>query len=336
MGKITGKVIMLLGGVLLLAAAAALATPPAQKALPEDLFSVTFPDEQHGWACGRFGVVLHTADAGRTWVRQETGIDYTLSSISFPDEHNGWAVGSEGTILHTADGGRTWVKQACPVQYYLMGVHFATPKEGWVVTERTTILHTTDAGKTWQVQFSDMDYILKGVSFADAKNGWAVGEYGYVYKTADGATWTKQAGHFGISDETGEIVAGNYLFGVFAESPTTAWAVGIDSYVTKTEDGGKTWKVLTLPIPKVNLYAVASKKGLVAICGEGLFILSRDGGSTWSSPVFTPQIRYGWLYGVAPRGPGFVTVGWEGAVYEGSQTFVSRGRENYATNDTAR
>lgn len=290
----------------------------ASRGLTEDLFSVTFPTEKDGWACGRWGTVLHTADGGKTWEYQETGTDYTLSSISFVDNRHGWAVGDEGVIIHTKDGGKTWSKQKSAVSYFLMGVHFADAQSGWIVTERTTILHTKDGGKTWKKQFSDLDYILKGVSFSDEKNGWAVGEYGFIYHTEDGgATWKKQAGEFGISEETGELVAGNFLFGVFAESPRRAWAVGIDGYVTRTADGGKTWTRVNVPVPKVHLYSVASSKtGMIAIGGDGMFIWSRDSGATWKNPEFTPPIKYGWIYGLALRGAAdLVAVGLNGAVY---------------------
>jgi len=199
-----------------------------------------------------------------------------------------------------------------------MGVHFADTRNGWIVTERTTILHTEDGGKTWKKQFSDLDYILKGVSFSNEKNGWAVGEYGFIYHTEDGGvTWKKQAGECGISEETGELVGGNFLFGVFAESPQKAWAVGIDGYATRTTDGGRTWHRVNVPAPRVNLYSVISNKtGAIAIGGDGIFLWSRDGGATWQGPEFRPPIKYAWIYGVAPRGAAdFAAVGLEGAVY---------------------
>ncbi len=289
----------------------------AQVRLKEDLFSVTFPTDNEGWACGRFGAILHTSDGGKTWMRQDTQTDYTLSSIHFTDNKNGWAVGDEGTIIHTKDGGKTWVKQKSPVSYFLMGVHFATSQKGWIVTERTHVLYTKDGGTTWEVQFNDVDFILKSVSFADDQNGWAVGEYGFIYHTTDGgATWKKQAGDFGISMETGEITAGNFLFDVFAASSNSAWAVGIDGFVTRTEDGGKTWKQVNVPVPKVNLYSVVSNKaGAVAICGDGVFV-SSDNGRAWQSSHFNPSVAYNYLYGLSPRGSrAFAVVGGEGAIY---------------------
>ena len=172
-----------------------------QQEMSEDLLSVSFPTEKEGWACGRWGTVLHTADGGKTWMLQPSGTENTLVSIYFVDPQNGWAVGEEGTILHTADGGKTWEKQKSPVPFYLMKVYFVTPLKGWIVGERTHILSTVDGGKTWNIQFKDEDFILKSVSFCDELHGWAVGEYGFIYHTKDGgANWMKQAGHFDISE----------------------------------------------------------------------------------------------------------------------------------------
>jgi photosystem II stability/assembly factor-like uncharacterized protein len=89
----------------------------AQQKISEDLFSVTFPSEKEGWACGRLGSIIHTSDGGKAWIRQNSGVNLTLTSIHFVDTRNGWAVGDEGAILHTSDGGKTWEKQKSPVPF---------------------------------------------------------------------------------------------------------------------------------------------------------------------------------------------------------------------------
>jgi photosystem II stability/assembly factor-like uncharacterized protein len=289
-----------------------------QQELDEDLLSVSFPTEKEGWACGRWGTVLHTADGGKTWTLQSSGTENTLVSIYFVDRQNGWAVGEEGTILHTADGGKTWKKQKSPVPFYLMKVYFVTPLKGWVVGERTHILSTVDGGETWAIQFKDEDFILKSVSFCDELHGWAVGEYGYIYYTKDaGVTWKKQAGHFDISEETGTVEGGNFLFDVTAVNPQTVWAVGIDGYVIRTLDGGRTWKEVETGAPKTQLFCVASNRaGTVLIGGNGMVLISTDNGETWKNPTFEPPIVYGWLYDLAQRGSSeFVAVGWGGSIY---------------------
>jgi hypothetical protein len=289
-----------------------------QNKLSHDLFSVSFPTDKDGWACGRWGTILRTTDGGATWTRQVSGTDYTLTSISFADPVHGWAVGDGGTILSTKDGGTTWTKQQSPVPSFLLGVHFVNTQKGWIVTERTTILHTADGGKTWKVQFKDEDYLLKSVSFCDEKNGWVAGEYGLIYHTTDGGTtWTKQAGGFGFSEKTGDLVAGNILFTIITVNPKTAWAVGIDGYVTKTIDGGATWTQIEKGIPKVHLFGITSGGGNIVIGGKALLLIGSDGGAGFKAPTaIEPPITYGYIYRITPRGnKGFVAVGKEGWIY---------------------
>lgn len=319
----------------------AIETVSARQEIADDLFDVSFPTENDGWACGRWGAVIHTVDGGRTWARQNSGTDYTLAGISFVDAQNGWAVGDHGTIIHTTDGGKTWAPQAppritlagsagwqgrggtaavenVPLAFFLMGVHFATAEKGWIVTERTHVLFTENGGETWTVQFSDEDFILQDVSFCDAQNGWAVGEYGYVYHTADGGrNWEYQAGIFDFSDETGDIIGGNYLFGVTAVDPDTAWAVGIDGYVTRTRDGGTTWEPVKNGFPKTHLFGVAAgQNGVVVIGGRSALLVSVDGGNSFRAAATEPPITYGWLFGFASRGnKGYAAVGKSQWVY---------------------
>lgn len=284
-----------------------------------DLFSVTFPSETQGWACGRFGTILHGTDGGAKWTAQKSGTRRTLTQIHFVDTRNGWAVGDKGTILHTADGGQHWLPQESPVDLFLMGVHFVDAEKGWAVGERTTIVHTADGGKTWQVQFSGEDYYLKRVSFCDDQNGWAVGEFGYTYHTVDGgAHWVHQAGFFSISEETGRIEGDIFRFDVLAVDPMTAWVVGIDGYVRKTLDGGDTWQAPTPAgsLPKQQIFAIASARSRVFIGGNRLLLASSDGGRTFNAPDVQPPVTYGWIYDIGPRGSaGFVAVGKGGWIY---------------------
>ena len=290
-----------------------------QQKIYDDLFSASFPTEKDGWASGRWGCILHTADGGKTWIRQNTGTDLTLSSVFFVDPKNGWAVGEEGIIIHTGDGGKTWEKQKSPVPLFHMKTFFISPLKGWIVSEQTHILYTEDGGKTWSIQFKDQDAILKSVSFCDALNGWAVGEYGYIYHTRNGGkTWEKQGGSFGISEKTGDLEGENFLFDVVAADPQTAWAVGVDGYVIKSIDGGKTWKEIPTGAPKAQLFGVGNdpKTGMIVIGGNGVLLVSLDKGKTWKMPEADPPITYDWIYEVARRGDaGFLLVGGGGMMY---------------------
>jgi photosystem II stability/assembly factor-like uncharacterized protein len=284
----------------------------------DDLFSVAFPTEQEGWVCGRWGTVLHTEDGGKTWTRQKTPTDYTLTSICFTDPRNGWAVGDGGTIIRTGDGGGSWTRQESPVNLVLMGVCFVNAQKGWAVGERTIILCTEDAGNTWKIQFQDEDFILKSISFCDPQTGWAAGEYGYIYHTMDsGRSWSKQAGEFHFTEEGSDVAGGNFLFDVLAETPMRAWVVGIDGYVARTSDGGKTWERLSGGFPSTQLFTVAvDSNGTIVIGGNGALLMGHGNGDSFSVPEVRPPVTYGWIYGICLRGSsGFAAVGREGSVY---------------------
>jgi photosystem II stability/assembly factor-like uncharacterized protein len=286
-----------------------------------DLLSVFFLNEKEGWACGRWGTILFTSDGGKRWDPQKSNADYTLTDIHFIDAKNGWAVGDQGLIIHTKDGGATWEKQESPVTSYLMGVQFVSRSKGWIVTERTTILHTNDGGVTWRVQFKDEDFILRSLSFCDDQNGWAVGEYGFTYHTSDGGnTWEHQAGEYKLSWETMSMEGGNFLFDVIAVDPKTAWVVGIDGYVARTEDGGENWIQVVDGIPKRHLFGVTSDAiGNIFICGDNALLRKSSGLSRFENLKAVPDITYSWLFRLAPRGTkGLVTIGKNGWIYAGN------------------
>ncbi len=308
--KVVTTIFCLLAPLLLLAA------QPSK--VRHDLLSVNFPTDNDGWACGRWGTILHTADGGKTWSAQKSGTEYTLTGIHFIDPKNGWAAGDQGTILHTKDGGATWVAQKSPVPYFLMAVQFVNQRKGWIATERTTILATDDGGATWRVQFKDQDFILRGISFCDENNGWAVGEYGFIYHTDNGGkTWRRQAGEYSLSIETMEMKGGNFLFGAIAVNPKTAWVAGIDGYVARTGDGGSTWAPVAAGIPKKHVFGVVSdKEGNVIVAGDALLLKKAAGKEGFSPVKVEPPTTYDWLYRIAPRGSsGFVAVGKEGCIY---------------------
>ena len=82
------------------------------------------------WIAGAPGSrILHSPDAGHTWLLQPTGQSLPIRAISFADDACGWAVGDLGTILATSDGGQTWNRQrAGGARAALLGV-FGDPQD---------------------------------------------------------------------------------------------------------------------------------------------------------------------------------------------------------------
>ncbi|MBW2369804.1 MAG: hypothetical protein JRH15_18180 [Deltaproteobacteria bacterium] len=284
----------------------------------DDLFSASFPTPMDGWACGRWGSLWHTSDGGKTWNAQDSGTDRTLACVFFVDARTGWIVGADGIILNTTDGGQTWNQQKSPTELFHMGVHFIDANKGWVASEETNILYTEDGGETWVLQYEDEIFRFKGISFSDDQNGWAVGEYGFIYGTHDGGkTWTQQGGRYEYDEESGELHTGVFLFDVAAIDAQTAIAVGADSRILMTQDGGASWQQLDAGLDRTQLFGVAfDGKDTLAIAGKGAYLLSEDRGKTWKPIRFEPSMIYNWMYDFAPQGSGnFMAVGEEGAIY---------------------
>lgn len=77
-----------------------------------NLTAVHLASARRGWAVGHDGVVIATADGGRTWDlqldRRSLGAETSLLATWFDDERSGLAVGAFGLVLRTGDGGRSW------------------------------------------------------------------------------------------------------------------------------------------------------------------------------------------------------------------------------------
>ena len=203
-------------------------------------------EPQIGWITGSsvdgYGVILHTTDGGKTWVRQGSATeipDYDVNDIRAMDPLTAWAVAGSGTggaILRTRDGGITWVQQkATPLG--LDGIGVVDGNTAWAVGKNGTILRTSDGGSTWTAQDSGTTAGLFVVAALDAMNAWIVGDtdsgYAVILRTTDGgATWSRQG--------TNSIKNAGFI-DVSAVDTSTAWAVGTQTTVLKTVDGGVTW-----------------------------------------------------------------------------------------------
>ena len=113
------------------------------------LDAVFFLNQSNGWAVGDAGTIVHTADGGQTWLRQEwfnPGYTYPdLKGVWFAHASHGWAVGVPfgSLMLRTTDGGATWNLQTTGCSQTLDGVVFTDADHGWAVGWRGTILRFT-------------------------------------------------------------------------------------------------------------------------------------------------------------------------------------------------
>ncbi|WP_428385436.1 WD40/YVTN/BNR-like repeat-containing protein [Nevskia ramosa] len=193
-----------------------------QVASPVDvmLTSVTFADENNGWAVGHDAVILHTADGGETWKQQnfQPELNKPLFDVLFLDAQTGFAVGAYGLMLTTTDGGSSWAQVAAnPVTEDER--HFnALAKLGdgslMVVGEAGTIGVSADRGLTWTKLATPYESSLFCVIAAGEKGALIGGLRGNSFFSADvrAGSWKKMQTNsdqslFGMAALPGDKVA---------------------------------------------------------------------------------------------------------------------------------
>lgn len=167
----------------------------AEVPVSSDLVAVCFPTPQAGWAVGHDGVVLHSADGGRTWRRQRDGrpqAESPLLDVWFEDSANGYAVGAFGQVLRTTDAGARWESlneiADNPKKLHLYAVRGVGSDVYAVGEQGLLLMRDRVTGR-----FGAIDSPYKGTLFGVTGNGRAVVAYGLrgnaVRSTDGGATW---------------------------------------------------------------------------------------------------------------------------------------------------
>ncbi|HLG41895.1 MAG TPA: YCF48-related protein [Planctomycetota bacterium] len=239
----------------------------------EDLTSVCMPTNQEAWIVGSKGLVLHSADRGKTWARQESGLAKAdLYSVHFVDDRHGWACGGIGD--GAAVGG-----------HILMGRPVTA----------SAILKTQDGGKTWEKVWPSTNFDLKDVWMADRERGAIVCHGGMRHKDGDtlrgGASWKSNRAYRALNavqlvDATTGFAVGTRVSVGFSPTPTSSLYTERACQILRTTDGGASW----LPLAHedlgkgVDLYDVSfvdAKSGWV--CGDaGVILRTEDGGASWT------------------------------------------------------
>ncbi|MGD0998001.1 MAG: YCF48-related protein, partial [Thermoleophilia bacterium] len=259
-----------------------------------DLWSVSFTDDRHGWACGGDegdptapGVILATTDGG-AWVdRTPSGLTHSLTNVSFVDAAHGWIGTADGDVLKTTDGGVTWRTLKLAATYKeSVTVDFVDATHGWAGGTKGRIWKTADGGKTWTASPQDglnpQEFVVQ-IDFVDRSDGWALAQDDWgdsmVVATSDGGLLWRPV-------PTGDQVT----TGIRASSAASVWLVG-QSYdnldlqnptvFMHSSDGGLRWETSTVAAP-ANPLAVAAHGDAVCAVGDGILI-SSDAGATWRS-----------------------------------------------------
>ncbi|UXJ50230.1 YCF48-related protein [Pseudomonas citronellolis] len=117
----------------------------SESPLSSDLIAVYFVNPAQGWAVGHDGVILHSADGGKTWQRQLDGRQ--LGDLAI--EHYANIVDDGSDSLERARHYAQTLKHDGPTKP-LLDVYFENEREGWAIGAFNLILHTNDGGVHWK------------------------------------------------------------------------------------------------------------------------------------------------------------------------------------------
>ncbi len=106
------------------------------------------------WAVGHDTIIIHSADAGKTWKIQfeDKQRQMPLLDVLFVNESDGYAVGAYGTYLTTHDGGKNW-KDSLIIEdqdFHLNKIIKIDEYKMFVVGEAGNAYRSFDAGNTWE------------------------------------------------------------------------------------------------------------------------------------------------------------------------------------------
>jgi photosystem II stability/assembly factor-like uncharacterized protein len=257
------------------------------------LNDIAFPDAAHGWAVGDGGTIIHTADGGRTWAAQESGVSMALDQVTFADSRCGFIVGVD-TILATTDAGASWVQQwvagGLPQSTWIVAVASVDGQRAWAIDDRGGVAFTTDGGNLWErTRVATHADSPCDVAFVDNSYGW-IAAVSAVLRTSDGGlTWSRQA-------------TLRSVFAIAFADEAHGWSVG--DVILRTRDGGSSWQDVT-PRRYVNdsvvlLDVAAQDAQRVWVVGSrdtgggnsrGLVLYSSNGGRRWVDA--TPRVKGG-------------------------------------------
>jgi photosystem II stability/assembly factor-like uncharacterized protein len=231
-----------------------------------DLVAVQFPTSEVGWAVGHDGVVLRSADAGRTWSKHLDGRQLNALMVAKYEklEKDGDPQGP--AIMKDV---RQFASEG-PAKP-LLDVWFLNEREGFLIGAFNLIFKTEDAGKTWEPWYERTENPQRFHLNAMRGNGddlYVVGEQGLVLRL-DRA----QQRFVALTSP----YAGS-LFGLAAIGQTVI-VCGLRGNALRSTDAGRTWSHVLKASGSTFTAATSLPDGRVVMVDLSGRVLVGDGAS---------------------------------------------------------
>jgi len=266
--------------------ASKLPNSPLLRATAQDarLNALAIINEDRLCVVGDRGVVLTTANGGRSWESRGSGTTCNLHAVTFSG-NVGWAVGgwighltglSYGVVLKTVDGGQTWTPLPSEQLTRLTGVGLAGERlVGWGDYNpqlKTSVVESLDGGTTWRG-------LVTGLGHASAVGLSSGGVWGAI-DVLGNAVFSQRPSVQTVARTTAPI------YDLLHNRRRWFGCGGAGELITSLD--GESWTNLTLPLSSEarGLFdgrAIDAFEDHLWVCGSpGSIVLhSADGGVNW-------------------------------------------------------
>ena len=258
-----------------------------QAAVPvsSDLVAVHFPTPQAGWAVGHDGTVLHSADAGATWVKQFDGraaaqvmeVHYfnkekcsgCHAAPELPPPNK--PMNAESACM--MDEIKKFTDQGADKPF--LDVWFENEKTGFIVGAFSLIYRTDNGGKSWVPWYDRIENPRHFHLNAIRKIGndlYITAEQGTVFKL------DQRKGRFTMI----KTPYSGTLFGI-AGKPGALVAFGMRGNAFLSRDGGTNWQKIETGVQGGLMGATVTEKGKIVLVSQGGQVLvSSDDGTSFT------------------------------------------------------
>lgn len=209
----------------------------------EDLLDSWFVSENDGYVLDVAGKALSTADGGGSWSLLDTGTTDRPQAVYAPNTSLVLLFGPRG-VRRSEDAGQTFApvdskaaRTATLVDYDRTSTStlYAYGPKGLIVS--------SDIGASWKkVKGPVKKPRYQKVDFVNTKVGYALMTDGRAYKTINGGkTWRDMTPGVGSSNAY-DVSFGDSDNGFLSVPSFGAGSTGLEGWVLRTSDGGRTWR----------------------------------------------------------------------------------------------
>ena len=254
-------------------------------------------------SAGGNGVLVTSADGGRTWTREMLPSPSSVVAMSACPNGTFAALDFYRKVWIRDAQARNWQPRRIEGNFNPLAITCDARNFLWVVGSFSTIVSSSDQGNSWNARPPGLDAILTAMQWLDADHGYIAGEFGTLLATHDGgATWDKQAG----------LPAELYPYSLVFTDIQHGWVSSRAGTILHTADGGKTWT------PQANatgvpLYALLHVDGQVFGVGGGGRVLKLDG-DQWVTLANTLQAPVDLVAGAPLESRALLVAGAAGAL----------------------